>query len=45
MQCGILDWILEQKEKISGKTDKNLNEVYNLVISIVPMKMFQFCLF
>ena len=45
MQCGILDWILEQKEKISGKTDKNLNEVYNSVISIVPMKMSQFCLF
>lgn len=42
MQCGILDQIMEQKKKINGKTDKNLNKVYHLVISIVPMKISQF---
>lgn len=30
------------EEKINGKTDKNLNKVYHLVISIVPMKISQF---
>ena len=37
MQCGILDWILEQKKDISGKTGKNPNEVCSLVSYIVPM--------
>lgn len=36
MQCDILDWILEQKTSINGKSEENQIKFCGLV-SIVPM--------
>lgn len=38
MQCGILDWILDQQKDINGKKDDSI-KIYNSISNIVPMLM------